>query len=222
MKSYKEIAEAAGTTIDIVREAAANIYQDVTGWRDARANNNDKWARDYRTKAEAIEAIAKHKQAELDKAKAERETIKTDTEAAYKLMTEAGYDPHGDTNKTTAIVSSLENLADTMGVTVANLTADDFHEAVDGGSYHTMQDIHKAIDNHTPVRIYTDNCAIWDYITGIEGKNIIHTEHFGAARIPDNAANVYPGHESNRPPTIVRRRHNSHMDTRNNPHTLMV
>ena len=67
MKSYKEIAEAAGTTIDVVRETAANIYEDVTGWRYARANNTDKWARDYRTKGEAVEAIAKHKQEEANK-----------------------------------------------------------------------------------------------------------------------------------------------------------
>lgn len=192
MKNYKSIAEAAGTTIDIVREVAANIYEDVTGWRYARAKNADKWARGYRTKGEAIEAIAKHKQAELDKAKAEREAIKADTEAAYKLMAAAGHDPHGDIDKATAIVSSLETLADTMGVTVADLTVDDFHEAGDGGPYHSMQDVRKAMDDHTPVRIYTTDCAIWDYIAGIEGANIVHTEHFGAVQILDNAANVYP------------------------------
>ena len=69
MKSYKEIAEAAGTTVDVVRETAANIYEDVTGWRYARANNADKWARDYRTKSEAIEAVAKHKQSEAKQVK---------------------------------------------------------------------------------------------------------------------------------------------------------
>lgn len=192
MKSYKEIAEAAGTTVDVVREVAKTVYEDVTGWHEAHAKNTDPWAPGYRTKAEAIEAIAKRKQAELDKAKAEREAIKADTEAAYKLMTEAGYDPHGDMDKATAIVSSLETLADTMGVSVADLTVDDFHEAVDGGAYRSMQDVGKAMDDHTPVRIYTTDCAIWDYIVGIEGDNTVHTEHFGAVQIMPDAANVYP------------------------------
>lgn len=192
MKSYQAIAEAAGTTVEVVREVAKTIYEDVTGWHEAHAENTDPWAPGYRTKAEAIEAIAKRKQAEADKAKAEREAIKADTEAAYKLMTEAGYDPHGDMDKATAIVSSLETLADTMGVTVSDLTVDDFHEAVDGGSFHAMQDVYKALDNHTPVRIYTDRCAVWDYLAGIEGDNTVHTEHFGAVQILDNAANVYP------------------------------
>lgn len=192
MKSYKDIAEAAGTTVDVVREVAKTVYEDVTGWHEAHAKNVDPWAPGYRTKGEAIEAIAKRKQAELDKAKAEREAIKADTKAAYKLMTEAGYDPHGDMDKATAIVSSLETLADTMGVTVADLTVDDFHEAVDGGSFHAIKDVCKAMDDHTPVRIYTTDCAIWDYIVGIEGDNIVHTEHFGAVQIMPDAANVYP------------------------------
>lgn len=192
MKSYKEIAEAAGTTVEVVREVAKTVYEDVTGWHEAHAKNTDPWAPGYRTKAEAIEAIAKRKQAEADKRKAERDAYKADTEAAYKLMTEAGYDPHGDMDKATAIVSSLETLADTMGVTVADLTVDDFHEAVDGGAYRSMQDVCKAMDDHTPVRIYTTDCAIWDYIVGIEGDTIVHTEHFGAVRIMPDAANVYP------------------------------
>lgn len=192
MKSYKEIAEAAGTTVEVVREVAKTIYEDVTGWHEAHAKNTDPWAPGYRTKAEAIEAIAKRKQAEADKAKAEREAIKADTEAAYKLMTEAGYDPHGDMDKVAAIVSSLETLADTMGVTVADLTVDDFHEAVDGGSFHAIKDVCKAMDDHTPVRIYADNCAVWDYIVGLDGGNHVYTEHFGAVQILDNAANVYP------------------------------
>lgn len=192
MKSYKAIAEAAGTTVEVVREVAKTVYEDVTGWHEAHAKNVDPWAPGYRTKAEAIEAIAKRKQAEADKRKAERDAYKADTEAAYKLMTEAGYDPHGDMDKATAIVSSLETLADTMGVSVSDLTVDDFHDAVDGGSYHSMQDVGKAMDNHTPVRIYTTNCAIWDYIVGIEGDTIVHTEHFGAVRIMPDAANVYP------------------------------
>lgn len=123
MKSYKSIAEAAGTTVDVVREAAKTVYEEVTGWRDALDPNP--W-HSYRTKGEALEAIAKRKQAELDKTKAERETIKADTEAAYKLMTAAGYETHGDTDKVTAIVSSLKTLADTKGVTVSELTVDDF------------------------------------------------------------------------------------------------
>lgn len=192
MKSYKEIAEAAGTTVEVVREVAKTIYEDVTGWHEAHTKNTDPWAPGYRTKAEAIEAIAKRKQSEADKAKAEREAIKADTEAAYKLMTEAGFDPHGDMDKVAAIVSSLETLADTMGVTVADLTVDDFHEAVDGGSYSSMQDVCKAMDDHTPVRIYTTDCAIWDYIVGLDGGNHVYTEHFGAVQILDNAANVYP------------------------------
>lgn len=192
MKSYKAIAEAAGTTVEVVREVAKTVYEDVTGWHEAHAKNVDPWAPGYRTKAEAIEAIAKRKQAEADKRKAERDAYKADTEAAYKLMTEAGYDPHGDMDKATAIVSSLETLADTMGVTVADLTVDDFHEAVDGGSYHSMQDVYKAMDDHTPVRIYTTDCAIWDYIVGLDGGNHVYTEHFGAVQILDNAANVYP------------------------------
>ena len=124
MKSYKSIAEAAGTTVEVVREAAKTVYEEVTGWRDALDPNPWHY---YRTKGEALEAIAKRKQAELDKAKAEREAIKADTEAAYKLMTAAGYETHGDTDKTTAIVSSLKTVAHTKGVTVSELTVDDFH-----------------------------------------------------------------------------------------------
>ena len=124
MKSYKSIAEAAGTTVEVVREVAKTIYEEVTGWRDALDPNP--W-HSYRTKGEALEAIAKRKQAELDKAKAEREAIKADTEAAYKLMATAGYETHGDTDKTTNIVSSLKTLAGTKGVTVSDLTVDDFH-----------------------------------------------------------------------------------------------
>ena len=71
MKSYKEIAESAGTTIDVVREVAKSVYEDVSGWRYARAKNTDKWARDYRTKGEAIEGVAKHKQGERAAIKAD-------------------------------------------------------------------------------------------------------------------------------------------------------
>ena len=124
MKSYKEIAKAAGTTVEVVREVAKTIYEEVIGWRDALDPNP--WNA-YRTKGEALEAIAKHKQAELDKAKAEHEAIKTDTEAAYKLMTKAGYETHGDMDKATAIVSSLKTIADTKGVTISDLTVGDFH-----------------------------------------------------------------------------------------------
>lgn len=190
MKSYKQMAQEAGTTVDVVREVAKTIYEDVTGWYEAGHRGSDPWAPGYGTKTEAIIAVAKRKQAEADKAKAEREAIKADTEAAYKLMTEAGYDPHGDMDKVTAIVSSLETLADTMGVAVADLTVDDFHEAVDGGAYRSMQDVCKAMDDHTPVRIYTANCAIYDYIAGIEGDTIV-TEHFGAVGI-DKVTEVMP------------------------------
>lgn len=68
MKSYKDIAEAAGTTVDVVREVAKTIYQDVTGWHESGNAEADPWAPGYRTKAEAIEAVAKRKQAEASKA----------------------------------------------------------------------------------------------------------------------------------------------------------
>lgn len=60
MKSYKEIAEEAGTTVDVVREVAKTIYRDVTGWHESGNADGDV----YGTKAEAIEAVAKRKQAE--------------------------------------------------------------------------------------------------------------------------------------------------------------
>lgn len=50
----------------------------------------------------------------------------------------------------------------------------------------------KAMDRHTPVVIYADDCAIWDYIAGIEGDRAIITEHFGTVGILDDAATVYP------------------------------
>lgn len=50
----------------------------------------------------------------------------------------------------------------------------------------------KAMDSHTPVVIYAANCAIWDYIAGIEGDHAIITEHFGKVGILDGAASVYP------------------------------
>lgn len=43
----------------------------------------------------------------------------------------------------------------------------------------------KAMDGHTPVRIYTANCAIYDYVAGIEGNHTIIAEHFGAVGIDD-------------------------------------
>nr|DAY78240.1 MAG TPA: hypothetical protein [Caudoviricetes sp.] len=66
MKSHKETAEAAGTTVDVVREVAKTIYEDVTGWYEAGHRGSDPWAPGYRTKAEAIEAVAKRKQAEAE------------------------------------------------------------------------------------------------------------------------------------------------------------
>lgn len=50
----------------------------------------------------------------------------------------------------------------------------------------------KAMDSHTPVVIYADDCAICDYIAGIEGDRAIITEHFGTVGILDDAATVYP------------------------------
>lgn len=60
-------------------------------------------------------------------------------------------------------------------------------------SYRTIAEAAgKAMDRHTPVVIYADDCAIWDYIAGIEGDRAIITEHFGTVGILDNAATVYP------------------------------
>lgn len=78
MKSYKDIAEAAGTTVDVVREVAKTIYQDVTGWHESGNAEADPWAPGYRTKAEAIEAVCKRKQAE--ESKAETDTTEADTD----------------------------------------------------------------------------------------------------------------------------------------------
>lgn len=131
MKSYEQIAQEAGTTVDVVREVAKTIYEDVTGWHEAHAKNTDPWAPGYATKTEAIIAVAKRKQAEADKRKAEQEA-----EAAT-------------TRKQAASIAG------------------------------------KAMDADAPMRIYTEDCAIYDYIAGVEGDSAIVTEHFGAVGIDD-------------------------------------
>lgn len=76
MRSYKDIAEAAGTTVDVVREVAKTIYRDVTGWHESGNADGDV----YGTKAEAIEAVAKRKQAETATADT---TTGTEADAGY-------------------------------------------------------------------------------------------------------------------------------------------
>lgn len=131
MKSYKQMAQEAGTTVEVVREVAKTIYEDVTGWHEAHAKNVDPWAPGYATKTEAIIAVAKRKQAEADARKAEQEA-----EAAT-------------TRKQAASIAG------------------------------------KAMDADAPMRIYTTDCAIYDYIAGVEGNDTIVTEHFGAVKIDD-------------------------------------
>lgn len=65
MKSYKAIAEAAGTTVDVVREVAKGIYCGYLGWVQGSRTLEHPWEF-YPTKSAAIEAAAKRKQAELD------------------------------------------------------------------------------------------------------------------------------------------------------------
>lgn len=67
-KSYQAISEEAGMTVEAVREIAKTIYKDATGWHEAGHENTEPGAACYRTKAEAIKAVAKRMKAEVAEA----------------------------------------------------------------------------------------------------------------------------------------------------------
>lgn len=77
-KSYQAISEEAGMTVEAVREIAKTIYKDATGWHEAGNENTEPGAPCYRTKAEAIKAVAKRMKAEAaEAAKAEGLSLET-------------------------------------------------------------------------------------------------------------------------------------------------
>lgn len=83
MKSYKEIAQAAGVDVDTVREVAKTVYEDVTGWHEVGYTGGNPWAPGYRTKSEAIEAACKRKKAEA------AEATKAETGLSLETLAEA-------------------------------------------------------------------------------------------------------------------------------------
>lgn len=160
MNSYEEIAKAAGTTVNFVKEVAKTIYKGSDGWYESGYEDTNPLAHvRYATKTEAILLVARRREDEAAAATL-ADMLDADKSAREEAISEAG----------------------------------------------------KAMDAHTPVRIYTDNCAIYDYVAGIEGNPIdvtglpeevakdlendagmkddstIVTEHFGSVFIADGEA----------------------------------
>lgn len=160
MNDYKAIAEAAGTTVKVVREVAKTIYEGINGWYEAGYENTDPFTHGYRTQAEAIKAATKHKQADM------AEASKYETGLSLETLAEA--------------LSQVNP----GGVTVDDLTATYVHDCV-AGRKNAASIAAKAMDDHTPVKIDTKDFVIYDYVAGIEGDHTIITERFGAAGIDD-------------------------------------
>ena len=211
MKSYKEIAEAAGTTENVVRGIAKTITRAEStrvvrmghsktiggGWRTESGDV-------YRTKAEAIEAAAKAWQADVDARHAAESARLADYRAAQDLMAKAGVEIPADVDETMRIADTLAGIAKAKGVKVADLTVDDLRGAIDGTDTDTEADADytprvyapmdveaveaaacKAIDTHTPARIEADGVVVHDEIVAVHDVDAtVTTKHFGDLGTP--------------------------------------
>lgn len=209
MKSYKEIAKAAGTTENVVRAIAKTITRTESirvvrvghsktiagGWRTEAGDV-------YRTKAEAIEAAAKAWQADVDARHAEESARLDDYRAAQDLMAKAGVEIPADVDETMRIADTLAAQAKAKGVKVADLTVDDLRDAIDGTDTEadadytprvyapmTVEEINhaacKAIDTHTPARIEADGVVVHDEIVCVHDIDAaVTTKHFGDLGTP--------------------------------------
>lgn len=82
---------------------------------------------------------------------------------------------------------AIEANAKAWGAVIADMI-----EANEFAREEAISEAGKAMDNHTPVKIYTEDYAIYDYIAGIEGDSTIVTEHFGAVEISGEPDEVEP------------------------------
>lgn len=213
MKSYKDIAEAAGTTENVVRGIAKTITRAEStrvvrmghsktiggGWRTEAGDV-------YRTKAEAIEAAAKAWQADVDARHAAESARLADYRAAQDLMAEAGVEIPADVDETARIADRLAGIAKAKGAKVADLTVDDLRDAIadtdaDTGTeadadytprVYAPMDVEeieaaacKAIDTHTPARIEADGVIVHDEIVAVHDIDAaVTTKHFGDLGTP--------------------------------------
>lgn len=189
MKSYKEMSEAAGTTVEVVRGVAKTIKRGESGaWIT-------KDGEEFATKTQAIEAAAKAWQAAKD-ARDAHEAARLDMyRQAQDVMYVHGIEIPADPDETMRAAERLQTMATVKGVPMEQLEAIDVEAAAkyDGYMLLTVKAAPRTTVIVRDMARYDGETKTWE------------TAHFGA--IPDGMdvkeAGELPTPEAWQAPTMM-------------------